>query len=280
MKKGKILWMAVIAAMVLVPTMSWGQTAVATQALDPSFMIELYAGGGSGSSATKLFRELRPFNSALFNTDIRAYTEPYVLGGLKFGYWFNPRGTYGIAALPDWMKYVGVYTDFSYQKLNYGNSTGAWSVPNLNLRGHLGVDSSGSLITWALMFAARYGFMPDSVVPFGRLQPYIAAGPAIFFSNQDPTFNLQTVNGANLGIGFNPADRSSINIGLAAESGLRYFFNKSISVQASFKYRYFAPKYTHSGYTNINNVIAIPYSVTSKPNYNLYSGQIGVAYHF
>ncbi len=31
MKKGKILWMAVIAAMVLVPTMSWGQTAVATQ---------------------------------------------------------------------------------------------------------------------------------------------------------------------------------------------------------------------------------------------------------
>ena len=92
-------------------------------------MIELYAGGGSGSSATKLFRELRPFNSPFFNTDIRAYTEPYVLGGLKFGYWFNPRGTYGIASLPDWMKYVGFYTDFSYQKLNYGNSTGAWSVP-------------------------------------------------------------------------------------------------------------------------------------------------------
>ena len=80
------------------------------------------------------------------------------------------------------------------------------------------------------MFAARYGFMEDSEVPFGRLQPYIAVGPAIFFTSQTPTINIGN-------IGISPNAKDSVNVGLAVETGLRYFFNKSISAEASFKYR-------------------------------------------
>jgi opacity protein-like surface antigen len=290
MKKGKILWMAVIAAMVLVPTMSWAQKAVPTKNLDPSFMVEIYGGGGAGTSSSRVFRDTRmPFFGPNFQINGSGSLDAYALGGLKFGYWFNPRGTYGIAALPDWMKYVGFYTDFSYQKLNFGNSTGGISAPFANalfLRGGAGFDTSGSLATWAFMFAFRYGFLPDSEVPFGRLQPYAAVGPAIFFSYQDPTINLYTpnVNAVQAipfwrGIGLSPNGKSSINVGLAVESGLRYFFNKSISVQASFKYRMFTPRYNYSG-TTLFGALPITYDTTVKPSFNLYSGQVGVAYHF
>jgi opacity protein-like surface antigen len=292
MKKGKILWMAVIAAMVLVPTMSWGQTAVATKALDPSFMVELYGGGGAGTTASRIFRDTRlPSFGQNFQISGSNSLDAYALGGLKIGYWFNPRGTYGIAALPEWMKYVGFYTDFSYQKLNFGNSTGRFTSPTVNAlfgRGNVGFDTSGSLATLAFMFAFRYGFLPDSEVPFGRLQPYAAVGPAIFFSYQDPTINLYTPNvaitpnpfaGFARGIGLSPNGQSSVNVGLAVESGLRYFFNKSISVQASFKYRMFTPRYNYSG-TTLFGALPINYDTTIKPTFNLYSGQVGVAYHF
>ena len=123
-----------------------------------------------------------------------------------------------------------------------------WRILRVMRSGTLGFDTNGSLVTWAFMLAGRYGFLQDSEVPFGRLQPYLAAGPAIIFSYQDPTINLTSVGGN--GIGLSPAGKSNVDIGLAVEAGLRYFFNKSISVEASFKYRYFAPKYSYSGGTN------------------------------
>jgi hypothetical protein len=133
MKKGKILWMAVIAAMVLVPTLSWAKAPAApvtpTTVLEPSFMVEIYAGGGTATTGTRLYEDfdlLRGRAAGLFNSDIRGNISPYVIGGIKIGYWFNPNGTFGIAALPDWMKYFGFYTDFSYHKLDYGNSTSTW----------------------------------------------------------------------------------------------------------------------------------------------------------
>jgi hypothetical protein len=280
MKKGKLLWMAVIAALVLVPTLAWAQAQISTRGLpatEPSFMVEIYGGGGAASSSSNVFRNVNSpvFGANQFRASLSPSIDPYAMGGLKIGYWFTPYGTYAIGGMPDWMKYFGFYTDFSYHKLNFGSQTGTWKLGNVAI-GNAGFDSSGSLITWAFMFAARYGFLPDSEVPFGRLQPYIAVGPAIFFSNQRPTLNIQTP----IALGFSPSNQDSVNIGLAAETGLRYFFNKSISVEASFKYRYFAPSYNYSGVTNINGVIAIPYDTNAKPNFNLFSGQVGFAYHF
>lgn len=275
MKKGKFIWLAVIAALVLAPTLVWAQAqATPAKALsEPSFFIELYVGGGGASSQSNAIRNVNsPALGIPIRTSIPGNIDPYVLGGLKFGYWFSPYGTYAVGNLPDWARYFGFYTDFSYHKLSFANQNGRWAIPGLT--GDLGFDSSGSLATWAFMFAGRYGFLPDSQLPFGRLEAFLAVGPAIFFSDQRPTANIRVL-GTNIGL--NPASESSVDIGLATETGVRYFFNKSISVQVSFKYRYFSPKYDFNG-TLPGTVIT--YNAQSRPDFHLFSGQVGAAYHF
>jgi len=141
--------------------------------------------------------------------------------------------------------------------------------------GTMGVDSSGNLVTWAFMFAGRYGFLPDSQLPFGRVEGYLAVGPALFFSDQKPTANFTAPVVGNIGL--SPASKSEVNIGLAVETGARYYFNKSISAQVSFKYRYFSPSYDFAG--TIPGT-ANSYRFDIKPDMHLLSGQVGVAYHF
>jgi opacity protein-like surface antigen len=243
MKKGKMIWWAVIAALVLVPSMAWAQSKTTTSSMaasEPSFFVELYAGGCAATTCKN------------YNLPIQTSggMNPYFLGGLKFGYWFTPYGTYAIGGMPDWMKYFGFYTDFSYHRLDFGNNVRDFGGNIFN------VDVNASLATWAFMFAGRYGFLPDSIVPFGRLQPYVAVGPALFFSSQKLTAG-----------GFTDGYKDSTDLGLAVETGLRYFFNKSVSVEASFKYRYFNPSYSIGDFNH-------------KPDYNLFSGQLGAAYHF
>jgi opacity protein-like surface antigen len=265
--------MAVIAALVLVPTMAWAQGTVSTAgmpATERSFMVEIYAGGGGATTQNNFIRNTRISNAALpIQNNLPGNVDAYFLGGLKLGYWFTPYGTAGITSLPDWMKYLGFYFDFSYQKLNFSNSRGTVSFGGIPVN-TVGFDTDGSLLTFAFMFAGRYGFMPDSEVPFGRLQPYIAAGPAIFVTNEKPTFNIGN-------LGFSPNNATQTNVGLAVETGLRYFFTKAISTEVSFKYRYatFSNDYTKN--IGGSNIIA---TTEAKGDFNLLSAQIGVAYHF
>jgi hypothetical protein len=88
------------------------------------------------------------------------------------------------------MKYFGVYTDISYQQLNVSeqgilirdfNDAG---VSQGTFPGKF--SSNGCVVTWAFMFAARYGLFPDDKVPFGRLQPWIGVGPAVLFTGMRP----------------------------------------------------------------------------------------------
>jgi opacity protein-like surface antigen len=274
MKKGKMIWMAVIAALVLVPAMGWAQAKTPTSmaATEGSFMVEIYAGGGAASQNSSFIRDAKILGIP-FTADLPGGIDPYVVGGMKFGYWFTPYGTYAIAGMPDWMKYFGFYTDISYHKLNFSDQRGTISVGGVKI-GNVGFDTNGSLVTWAFMFAARYGFLPDSAVPFGRLQPYLAVGPAILFTNQDPTLNVR-VGAANFGL--SPASKDSTNVGIAVETGLRYFFNKSISAEASFKYRYTSFRGSYAG--AIPGTVLV-YNYDTKADFNLFSGQVGVAYHF
>jgi opacity protein-like surface antigen len=246
MNKVKTMGLAVfLAAFILVPAMGWAQTPGQTTkplVIEPSFYVEGYLGFG-GSSSTQ------QGNTGILKGDY----DNYFQGGGKFGYWFTPQGTYAASWYQDWMKYLGFYTDLSYHSLDHPNGT-----VEVSGTGFATGNSSGYVWTWGFMFAGRYGFLEDSEVPFGRLQPYIGLGPAIFFSGQD----------YNIG-GFTGGRNSSINIGLAIETGFRYFFTNNISAEASFKYRHFEPSYYFS-----------PLGTNIQPNVNLLSGQFGLAYHF
>jgi len=144
--------------------------------------------------------------------------------------------------------------------------------------------SEGSIATWAYMFAARYGFYPDSEVPFGRLQPYVAVGPAIMFSSMSPKINTLFVNGVLRSFQasqISGGSQASTNIALALDAGIRIMALKNVSIDISFKYRYAQPSYTFRGIDADN----LPYfngpaTFKLNPVYELFSGQVGVAYHF
>jgi hypothetical protein len=221
-------------------------------------------------------------------------SDPTVLGGLKLGTWFVHEGFAGYSGYPDWMKYFGFYTDLSFQKLEMhaqnisgtskysvswvsGEESGVYTGADLNSGTF---TSEGSIVTWAFMFAGRYGFLPDSEVPFGRLQPYVAVGPAVMFSTMSPKINTWyngVISPGNQYTAISPGSQMSTNIALAVDAGIRIMALKNVSLDISFKYRYAQPNYTFSGYDG-----ALPGPATFKlnPVYQLFSGQLGVAYHF
>jgi opacity protein-like surface antigen len=232
--------------------------------------------GGSGASClttdvTAHFPD-DPDDSAKIKTSNQGRAA--VIGGLKIGTWFVPTGFLGYN-YPDWMKYFGFYTDFSFHRLDTRREQHKGrDYDNGNLVGNFDFDfqSEGTVATWAFMFAARYGFFPDSEVPFGRLQPYVAVGPAIMFSTQSPNIKF------NGGSEIEPGSAGSVDIALAVDAGVRYMCLKNVSIDLSFKYRYANPSYSYSGWDSTPGFGRTTF--TYSPTYNLLSGQLGVAYHF
>ena len=259
--------------------------------------VEGYLGGAlaGSSSMNSTTNTANTFGIAGLNGSYRSSIpgvfDPAFMGGLKIGTWFVKEGVLGYN-YPDWMKYLGFYLDFSYHRLDLRRQSGTTNVahsfgvfgPSLGTTSNE-FFSEGTAATLAFMFAARYGFLPDSEVPFGRLQPYIGVGPAILFSTQRPELTIRpyTTTGGGLGVinpasgTYDPGSQGSANICLAVEAGIRYMALKNVSIDLSFKYRYAAPTYNYE-FTD-------PYdgfrkSITLSPTYNLFSGQVGAAYHF
>ena len=210
--------------------------------------------------------------------------DPAVVGGLKLGTWFVKEGFLGFN-YPDWAKHLGFYVDFSYHRLDFrrirmgsfATGIGQSIIPTYTPNNFW---SEGTAATLAFMFAARYGFLPDSEVPFGRLQPYLALGPAILFSSQEPGLTSGfIIAGAPAFVGYtiNPGSASAVNIALAVEAGLRWMALKNVSLDASFKYRYAQPSYQ---YSYNDPVDFLPRSFTLNLTYHLFSFQMGAAYHF
>ncbi len=283
--------------------------------------VEGYIGGAMGANApmspsASQFNDLGDgfLQTASASAHLPGRIDPAVIGGLKLGTWFTKEGFLGYD-YPDCMKYFGFYLDFSFQRLNFRPQTGPWnaamafSIPaNLfkateSFAGQQTFSSEGVAPTLAFMFAARYGFLPDSEVPFGRLQPYVAVGPGIMFLSQEPkmTINNLQVHSYNESTGFhftnvfqpptmlNQAGKLGSNsqavICLAAEAGLRWMCLKNVSVDLSFKYRWAQPSFNYSYslpdiQTEFTFVPGMVHNVTLEPTLHIFSGQLGVAYHF
>jgi outer membrane protein W len=143
-----------------------------------------------------------------------------VIGGGTIGYDFVNSGT-GAYAWPDWMKYFSIATDITYNPLRV-HSIGGNAVSSTD---------KGYCVAWAFLLMAHYGLFPDSVVPSGRVNPYIGVGPAIVWS------------GFNLG----PFSSNSTNVGLVVEPGIRWVVFPNVSIDTSCRYRMAEPSYTFNG---------------------------------
>jgi hypothetical protein len=256
------------------------------------------------------------------------FDNPFFTGGMKLGIWFDRTGVTGGYNWPDWAKYFGFYLDLSYHNLNLRQQTVSGNFDMTTLRvytnniGNRTIDefveggsanagsfySHGRMFTLGFMFGARYGFLPDSEVPMGRLQPYVAVGPALFISSQSPSTSsgnffppgayatiqddipLGPIAGTYTGgphrVSIMTQTKSSVDIGLAVDAGFRYYMLKNVSLDVFFKYRWVKPSYNFAVRTQVTDPFTAAYTYTSSStnqmdlDLSMFSGNVGVAYHF
>jgi hypothetical protein len=150
---------------------------------------------------------------------------PAVIGGATIGYDFVNSG-FGAYAWPDWMKYFSFATDITYNRLEIPGQT-------VSVAGGSGRRLKGYEVAWTFLFMAHYGFFPDSVVPSGRVNPYIGVGPAILWSGLDS---------GSLGVG----SAKSTNVALVVEPGIRWVAFPHVSIDTAIRYRYASPSWNYS----------------------------------
>ena len=242
--------------------------------------VEAYLGGTFAASQSFNYGA-SPTPNLSYNVSVPGNYDPALVGGLKIGTWFVKEGVLGFN-YPSWMKYLGFYLDFSYHRQNLRHQNTGYQEVYLGAAnsGVWDFSTNGYVATLAFMFAGRYGFLPDAEVPFGRLQPYIAVGPALMFTGQTPRFSFTSYTGPWLTDNQDLASNSVVTVALAAEAGLRWMALKNVSLDASFKYRYAQPSFTYNVSAGGNNFFLAPHSVTMDQTYHLFSFQLGAAYHF
>ncbi|OGR31101.1 MAG: hypothetical protein A2139_07975 [Desulfobacca sp. RBG_16_60_12] len=200
--------------------------------------------------------------------------KPAVVGGVKIG-------RYGccFSDCPIW-NYFGWNLDLSYQRYSMSQQAGTfqrtiWVNGDVfsNGAGTADFRGDGSLFTLAFMVNARYGFLPTPENPFGTLQPFVGVGPAMLVNRFDPAILLSSFNGAPVNGGFDFDGKTSVNLGLAAEAGIRYYPLQHVFLDLSYRYLYGRPDFT---FTNNNNTATMKFN----NSINNSSVRFGVGYAF
>jgi len=175
--------------------------------------------------------------------------EPSVIGGITIGYDFIKEGFLGYD-WPTWMKYFSFATDFTYNRFDMRRQYIDLTPPILSARvinqdyfaGSSGVE--GYMAAWTFLFMAHYGFLPDAEVPAGRLHPYVGVGPCLLFS------------GLDLG-GMRWGNKSSLDVALVTEAGIRFMALKNVSLDAAFRYRWASPTYGFVDSAGLNHDVSL-----------------------
>jgi len=184
--------------------------------------------GGNFPLSTSVDVDAGRLNGTLSNVAI----QPSVIGGAMIGYDFINSGFAG-RAWPDWMKYFSFATDITYNSFNINaNQTVGVVINGVNF-GNVTGNRDGYLkgyeVCWTFLFIAHYGFMRDSDVPSGRINPYIGVGPAILWSGFENPIGNGGVN--------------ATNIALVVEPGIRWMALPNVSIDTAMRYRYASPSY-------------------------------------
>jgi hypothetical protein len=128
--------------------------------------------------------------------------------GMKLGYFFHK------------FPYIGLEGDFFYSKPSAYSQTVKLSPPfppTNRIPGNKALFPGQDINQWtlAIHIMARYGFIKDDEVPFGRIQPYVGIGPGftVLYGQDD----------------------SAKNFGIDGLVGVRYMLRKNLSVFTEFK---------------------------------------------
>lgn len=171
---------------------------------------EFYAGGYVGGGITPS-QDLR-YSGTLINgnpggpsvTVRNNKFDAGVVVGLKLGYFFRS------------CPYLGLEGETNYtpsrvprQRVTMSNIIGG---------GNQATMPHDDWVNWtlALHIVARYGFLKDNEVPFGRLQPYVGIGPGFVINYEDVD--------------------SAKNFSLDLMAGVRYMLTKHISAFVEYKF--------------------------------------------
>jgi hypothetical protein len=277
---------AVLALLFVSAAPSWGES-----------YVELFIGGVHTENEHIPFSILHPYPNGVSAENLAVPGRIHLAinqsgtAGLRLGTWFVKEG-FPRLNYPPWMRYFGCYFDFSYHRLDYRPQQldtvsidnvppvfGIKAVPNDKHTNRF--LSEARVFTLAFMAAARYGFFPTEQVPFGRLQPYIALGPGIFIMDQEVTIQTMSyiaekkmfTNWFNI----SPQSNTSVSLCLIGDAGLRWQFHKRLSLDAFFRIRRATPGFTYKYLDPLSNQYT---SFTMHPTFNIYSINLGLAYHF
>ena len=133
--------------------------------------------------------------------------EPGILGGLKFGRYFDTLPWFGLE----------VETNFSHNAIRGNNGRISPPLPTGATR-LLGGADWFDIFVIQINLVARYGFLKDKEVTFGRLQPYVGIGPGveIIYAAVD----------------------SAKNFAIESQAGIRYMCTPKVALFFEYKFSY------------------------------------------
>ncbi|MFZ5447631.1 MAG: outer membrane protein [Thermodesulfobacteriota bacterium] len=135
------------------------------------------------------------------------FYEPAILGGVKFGRYFNKYPWFGIE----------VETNFSRNNLRPNQGKISPPVPG---GPPILFTNSDWFMIWVMQLnlLARYGFLQDKEIPFGRLQPYVGIGPGfeVIYGSTD----------------------SAKNLAYEGLAGIRYMCTRNVGIFFEYKFSY------------------------------------------
>ena len=169
---------------------------------------------------------------------------PSPLFNAKLGYFFHQ------------FPYLGLEGELSYTR-NKVRQTFPLTSHLVNANTASFVDAFDN-VSFVLRIMGRYGFLPDSEVPFGRLQPYVGIGPG-----------LELVMGE---------DDTAKNIGLEVSAGLKYMILQNFSTFVEYKFSYQFAVEINPRTFKINGGDSIKGNYTF--DYDRHMVVVGLAYHF
>ena len=165
---------------------------------------------------------------------------PSVIGGVTIGYDFVNSG-FGGYAYPDWMKYFSFAMDLTYNRLAIQDAApgvGRYFAPNSRLNGYE--------VALTFLFMFHYGFMPDSEVPSGRINPYLGVGPALVWTGVQGS--VPTIHHPFAQYSSNYGD-DAMNVALVVEPGIRWVVLPNVSIDTAFRWRYSVPSWSDQSVT-------------------------------